>query len=542
MAFFKLQNVHRECIKLAQIYKIEFDWKTDHIHGTPPKSDQPTELEHPPQHQQLMDHNDFLNLNEDCLREILERPEINLLDLAELCDLGSRFKRLAIKLFRRKLPVNKAFFNYVELWRVEKVFRIFGPLMRSIDLSELRTDDGDIVLNLMARYCVRITSLGCSVHYSSTLHALQHLTIQMSNLTIKGKRDVLVELFDSRIWRHYRLRRLHCICEEQIILPRMRFPRLVTVIFSNMVVLPQYAAAFFDLNPQLVIRSQSISPVFFDTDIALYKPNLREFNGYELVMDTDHHDGYLEGLYIYWISVRRLGVTITTADDTKIELILTSLQQTPNYTLTFTFVYGWKESWTNLMCAVTSAITIIIKTNGPASVSDSCLMQLVQHFRNIELMWYNNFPLNGIYNALNNPKNTLKYARFECSLWWEAPQDAPIDAELLNAIDAIWRKKTFKFSIILTMRYDGWENVRDFEVSGLAPSQVLTLFQGSTHSICIFLQFPQQMAMSEIQRRYITYQRWFVIQPEYNGYKRVCCYNTAFQSTTYLNPYYKYRE
>lgn len=81
--------------------------------------------------------NDILILNDDCLRNVLER--LNLLELSSAAEVCVRFNRLAKDIFRSKynnFTDDIVDFCRLRLFDIEIVLRNFGSLIESLQINE----------------------------------------------------------------------------------------------------------------------------------------------------------------------------------------------------------------------------------------------------------------------------------------------------------------------------------------------------------------------------------------------------------------------
>lgn len=436
---------------VAYEYHLEYDWTTDHTH---PSDQRMLALE--PKPQQSSDRS-LEVLNDDCLREIFERPEIDLMDLAALGNVCERFNAIAVRVLPKKLPVDTGFFNNVDLWRVEECFRTFGDQIGSIDLSAIRSDDADIVLQLVVKYCKRITNLGCVVHYPSTLSVLRPLMKQLEQFKLVNADNALPRLFDPDV--QYPLKKLHCISWNTIIMPEQQFPQL-TELYLKSWEHDRDLPEFFLLNPQLEVLTLQY---FFYTHIRndhwfQNLLNLRELNVHSDMLNLNNG---LALSIIHLVNLEKLGIRISPVTRRSIDRITSFVFDHKYYAVSLT-LGGWMNSWTNAICSVPNITDVKFVGNLP--VSDTGLLRLTTHLKFIDVKWSDCFPKDIICDALKS-SHRLKKANFKCYIKF-CDFFETVDETSMNAIDDIRRKKKIQLLIKLKLLMDG--NILDCEVSDLS--------------------------------------------------------------------------
>lgn len=170
-------------------------------------------------------HNILNALNDDCLREIFNRPEINLMDLAALANVCKRFNQIGQQAFSEKYVEQYKLFEHRHLWRVDEFFRTFGQKITTLYLGWVYGDPKEIVLRLVLDNCTKITKLGCSAYSKHSRMALKRVMPQLEEFTIVYGDATFTDLFDLNTV--YPLKKLHIEDFTNLHLPCIHLPQLI---------------------------------------------------------------------------------------------------------------------------------------------------------------------------------------------------------------------------------------------------------------------------------------------------------------------------
>lgn len=457
MEFNNLRQFQHKCRIMSVIYAIEFDWRTDHTHGAAKSSDQPMDSEQPP-----VLHSKYHNLQAlpvEMLLEIFDQSDLNLADLAEIAQVCGNFNQIVERAFPAKCADDKNVFNFMELWRVEQVFRRFGHLMKSIDLSGIKTDDSDIVIQLMAKYCKNVISLKCVVNYYNTVPCLRRLMPKLEELTITGANPVLPLLFKDNI--AYPLKKLHCIGYDMLYLPMVRLPHLIDLSLVSQ----QYdigVCYFFMLNREIKALELQYSPDYENNTSTIIKafPYLQELNANNDMFGLNSGEPPIIGPLG---NITKLGVRINPLNDETIKPILQAFREQTNCSVSLSFM-SWREYLTDIICSMENVVHVGVDSH--RRFGDVGLIRLAGHLQSIDVTWYSRLPLNAIYSALKST-DRLKKANFVSYIWFDDFQ-TEVEVQKLAAIDATLRKKNIQAQLTLNMRVDSAD--LEHEVSALIRS------------------------------------------------------------------------
>lgn len=122
--------------------------------------------------------NNILNkLPNECLRAIFEKSTLDIMDLVEIAHVCCRFNAVANQLFQSSHKNFNAFKYHWPLWRLEDLFRTFGPWITSIS-RELRVVECEMV----SKYCPNIKKLTCTIESHSAIAELRSLFSRVDEL------------------------------------------------------------------------------------------------------------------------------------------------------------------------------------------------------------------------------------------------------------------------------------------------------------------------------------------------------------------------
>lgn len=408
-----------------QLIRIECKWSIEHEHRS---NVHPVDELLPP------DHNINV-LNDDCLQEIWNMPEIGLYELLQLSNICERFEVIARKSFCKKYAIDKELFVDMDLWQVHEILYIFGDLITSVDLSN--NENGHIVLSLVEKYCENITSLICEYNGAATLPALRSLVPKLHQLTIQNFSDNLSILFDDRNVV-YPLKKLHCIGFLNLTLPSMKLPQLTDVCLNGYSGTHRLLCSdFFPLNGQIEILEMRYPTFNLQiTPHAIFKqlPNLKELSVIESVFMSIADFSCLTQLQ--HLKKLRLDVDFTT-DESKTSFILESLRDANVHLESLSLknvLFEWPNRLTYEICQMKTITSL--KINYIDSITDDVLIQFVKQLDKLECIDIADISsMEKVYNVLKVPGH-LKEAHFAIESEHDDASEI-LDEKSMAAIDAI---------------------------------------------------------------------------------------------------------
>lgn len=248
----------------------------------------PITLREPPAHHSPQNIENVLS--DQNLLTIFSASTLSALDLFEIGNVCTRFKRLATAVFQTKYADSDDFYKTIipqPLWRLEKFFELFGPSVLALNCVP-SFESIDNICGIVSKYCVNIVRLHCSVEEQQTYDndAMRELVGRLklmrleiyptrSNNSLESYQMDLRRLFDSsssieRLFINGFMSRL--------MLPRKTIPNLISVkIVCFSFLENRENDSFFAHNPQI----QSLALINFYPDFGIehildHLPNITE--------------------------------------------------------------------------------------------------------------------------------------------------------------------------------------------------------------------------------------------------------------------------
>lgn len=393
-------------------------------------------------------------LNDDCLRVLFNRPEIDMIDLAVLANTCKRFKTIATEAITKRTVDDHKQFDQTALWRMEVFFRTFGKQIKTVYLDEIHGIGMDILSQIQLKHCTNVTKLTCSMYYEQSRNALRRLLPQLHELTIMRANEHISQLFDENAVCE--LKKLHFIEYSILLLPRFRMPQLVDLRLDPADSPRSFNSsdAFFSLNPQIEILS--IGHLINDFDYARTLGQL--VNIKELELDE-------RGVYIDGISnaVVQLGQLKTVRLRVHMGLDLLSFLKALHEStielenIALHFIYdGVVELFINSICRFKNITCLEIRCVR-SSIDDNVEIQgndcltLAQELNKLEKIHFENVnSLQAIHDALT-VADRLKKAYFSVIIVFEDAPEAL--GSHMAAIDAIRREKGIELRVEISVSY-----------------------------------------------------------------------------------------
>lgn len=457
-----------------------------------PVEQSPAQTDHEPS-----DENNILTtLNDDCLREIFESAELNGKDLRSIAYVCKRFRHIAKPIFRLKHFNGKEIFENFKLWQVDAFFQLFGEPITSIDLSEIKDAQTDIVVRIMLEHCKKVTNLRCEVYNEKTILALRPLMQNLQQITIKCETDNFAEAFDLNI--AYPLRKLILKPLDYVRLPAQNFPHLTELYLEAYDKLSQIENYdFFALNPQLT--ALKIIFCFINRGgvdcILKHLPNLQEFEVETLCVYSNEPEDFLCFGQLKHLRSLRLG---SSAHENMGALILKILHdnQVPLEKLKIDFHAPYTEEIIDAICRMKS-ITQLEVINDDL-VNDNCLMRFVQELEHlIHIHIDKTESINGVCDALKNREN-LKRAIIVVDTNFSEGVTV-LDERVLNEIDTIRKEKNLELDLQLKVHRGNMDAVTVVGVSVHYHSFDVLNFWGKSNFVAFF-----HLNRAILLRRFLT--------------------------------------
>lgn len=174
-----------------------------------------------------------------------------------------------IKCARQKLPTHRS-----PSTPSDECLRPLGPLIKSINLSDIGEPSTHVVLRLALKYCNNLTSLKCVANYRETIEAMCRILPKLQHLELKHSTGNFIKQFTPNA--AYSLQRL-CIESDDLRSPTFNLPNLCDLFLSGRCHWPgpPLASAFFAQNPQLKLLTLSNVHIIGGIDkLVQHLPNL----------------------------------------------------------------------------------------------------------------------------------------------------------------------------------------------------------------------------------------------------------------------------
>lgn len=223
-------------------------------------------------------------LNDDCLRAIFERSELDIDDLCAIANSCQRFHTVAADIFQHKYRgQHKAFidtmlYRAAPLWQWDEYFHAFGGSLESIDIKN-QCRNGAILLHFIAKNCPNIKQITCQLIDRKSAVELRGLFARLQTLQVTLREKVT---FDDIITAHveYSLERL-TIMTSYLDLTPIKLPQLTELELEYKELYSQDGVSgFFRLNDHLTklhLNKKSYQSATFSTISCLCNlTNLRE--------------------------------------------------------------------------------------------------------------------------------------------------------------------------------------------------------------------------------------------------------------------------
>lgn len=176
-------------------------------------------------------HNILNALNDDCLHEIFDREEIDVMDLVSIANVCTRFNVVAKQAFKKKYS-KKSAFELLDpknvLWQPEQIFRTFGEKITSISFDNIPVECMlEAHLHMVLEHCVNLKVLKCSLFGDHSIEALRRALPHLEELTLSHANDKVMMIFTKETVQQ--LKKLHIPSCAKLELPRVHMPQLVDV-------------------------------------------------------------------------------------------------------------------------------------------------------------------------------------------------------------------------------------------------------------------------------------------------------------------------
>lgn len=229
-------------------------------------------------------------LSDQNLLAIFSASTLSALDLFEIGNVCSRFKRLAKAVFQTKYADSDDFYKTIipqPLWRLEKFFELFGSSVLAFNCVP-SFESIDNICGIVSEHCTNIVRLHCSVEEQQTydndamralISRLKAVRLEIyptrSNNSLESYQMDLRRLFDASC----SIERLYINgFMSRLLLPRKNLPNLISVKIVCFTLLENRENdSFFTHNPQI----QSLALVNFYLDFGIehilnHMPNINE--------------------------------------------------------------------------------------------------------------------------------------------------------------------------------------------------------------------------------------------------------------------------
>lgn len=479
-------ELNRQCDIIGEMLKRPADWSNDpqrpdedesnsgkpvvSTTSTPPAPSEPDQ-----QSQSLI-----MNvLNDDCLREIFEKPELRVWDLVSLANVCKRFNVIARQAFAAKYDgkYDENGFTHIELWQMEELFRTFGQLITTIDLFEFDYPSADIVVPLMLEQCKNVTHLKCRLFFNDTALKLRSLMPRLIDLTIECHDDIFDALFDSDTV--YLLQKLSYKCLEPT-LADVKLPHLIDFELisdrSSQWKISNYE--FFAVNPQLKVLKLKNCKFNGGIDRILeHLPNLEELDDSQTCFESEKSETFacfaqLKHLKRYACYFRRfesISFILNALHEGQVNLEELSLYQ----------ILNRADNLIDALCRLKS-----LRKLGPCGgFSDQHFIRLVRELSNLQSIDVFSVHSGNVIPKILRQGKQLKEAYFRNTLREESSPPL-LDKQRMDEIDAIWRNTNMTLRVHLTID-DIDLDMESFPVGGIRLSITIYLNINSCPYFCL---------------------------------------------------------
>lgn len=416
--------------------------------------------------------NNILNaLNNDCLREIFDRDEIDSMDLAAIANTCTRFNAIAKRAFNKKYDEDLTKFKTADLWRVDEFLRTFGEQIPSVlFFGEFFGDRLDIVSRMILEHCINVTKLACSALNESSRVPLRRIVPQLQELTITNADEHASEIFDEETI--YQLKKLHFIEFSSLNLPRAKMPELLDLCIGRGWFSFERNFHFFLLNPQIQVFSLAhVHPTHSidSNQILRHLPNVNDLEIVDTAFNTRIGSLTSFGEFEH-LNTLRLSIEYCDADTNNADIALGILQAIQNgnnhlENLSLKFWRGWDDAFIESICGLKNLKTLKIEEKlATIDENDDGLCRLVRELKQLECIHVEAVAsLQGI-NAALRIADCMKKAFFRVTII--PGRVLPKLDSVIAEINGIRQMKGIELCIEIQIRPRAKNNIRCGTVSG----------------------------------------------------------------------------
>lgn len=167
-------------------------------------------------------------LSDDAVHAMLMRPNMSILSICQIADVGPRAERLAARAFRTKYADHFVFGEELNKWngnQIARFFKLFGESMVRLDATAANRPD--IVLQHIAAKCTNLIELQCAITTRTNIDQLRPFFSRLQTLNIT---DLSIGLGDFRLFNaNASLESLTIKCCTSVRMPPIRMPALVAI-------------------------------------------------------------------------------------------------------------------------------------------------------------------------------------------------------------------------------------------------------------------------------------------------------------------------
>lgn len=337
-------------------------------------------------------------LDDDCVREILARDEIDVEEMLEIASTCARFQQLAQQIFPLKF-VQINHWDKMENWPLEKVeryLRYFGENYSTFDVNF--TPKPDAVLRLLKLHCKNLVNLRCSGYGHIAFIELEQLFSRLVQYEQSFGLFVALRLFGKKSPLE-KLALNNCT----VYFPERCMPKLQHIKLNAVQLKHENSKKFFQLNPQ-IIRLEVYDPCStINLNNIAQLENLEEFL-YFTDLRTNKNTHQALACFRSLIKLRKLQLR---ASNNCILQILEGLLlgDAPLESLSLEFI-ELHISIIQKICKNKSIKQLQLRVSSTARPFEQCkLMEIVSNMPQLEHIHCDTIKIEDVHGVLRDSKN-----------------------------------------------------------------------------------------------------------------------------------------